>query len=282
MEEFRILAEKLKPEWREREKQRLLSRKDRIRALGQGRPYELGSFDNLLLATLVWARTSMGYEFLGLLFGVDRTTLQRAVERVTPLLQDRFIPKTELTKRKRRTNNIDEILKEYPELRDVIFDGSELPTRRPTRRQKLSYSGKKKRHTKKVQIALNKQDKLIIGISPPRRGKIHDKKQLEQTGWNEKLPSRVARWGDLGYLGMEGWKLPEKKPKGGTLTKRQKRENRLFAKERIAVEHGIRGMKIFRRIGETITAKTDELLFTTALVAANLYNFKRLVRQGLG
>lgn len=54
------------------------------------------------------------------------------------------------------------------------------------------------------------------------------------------------------------------------------------SKERIVVEHDIRGIKIFRRIGEIITIRSDELFSTTLLAAANLSNFKRLVRQGLG
>ena len=146
------------------------------------------------------------------------------------------------------------------------------------------YSGKKKRHTKKSQIALDKKTRLIIGVSPPRRGKIHDKKQLEKTGWDTQLPATVGRWGDLGYYGMKGgqWHLPHKKPKGGALTRWQKTLNKRFAKERIVVEHGIRGIKIFRRVGEIITTKSDELFSTALLAAANLYNFKRLVRQGLG
>ncbi|MEK9195067.1 MAG: transposase family protein, partial [Patescibacteria group bacterium] len=78
------------------------------------------------------------------------------------------------------------------------------------------------------------------------------------------------------------WHLPHKKPKGGMLTKWQKTLNKRFAKERIVVEHGIRGIKIFRRVGEIITIKSDELFSTALLAAANLYNFKRLVRQGLG
>lgn len=281
LDEFHILADKLEPEWQEREETRLLQRK-RINKIGQGRPYELGVFSNLLLCSLLYLRTNSGYDLLGLLCGIDQTTVKRVVRRVLPLVQDRFMPDTPLMPKKRRTNKLDELLKEYPELADVIFDGSELPIKRPKKRQKQSYSGKKKRHTKKVQLALNKRDKLIIGISLPRRGRMHDKRQLERTHWSERLPATVHQYGDLGYLGMATVLTPVRKPRGKPLTRAQKRSNKRFAKERIVVEHGIRGMKVFRRIGETITAKTDDLLFTTLRAAANLYNFKRLLRHGLG
>jgi DDE superfamily endonuclease len=222
-----------------------------------------------------------------MMFRVDKDAVRRPVTRILPLIQDRFIPDTALSKKK-RIDTIDELLKEYPELEDVIFDGTEFPIQRPKKRQKQSYSGKKKRLTKKSQIALGKKTKLILAVSPPRRGKIHGKKQLEKMGWDRRLPKEVKREGDLGYVGMrrEGeennWRTPYKKPRGGELTRQQKTENKRFAKERIVVEHAIRGMKIFRRIGETLTQKTDEFFSTTLLAAANLYNFKRLVRQGLG
>lgn len=285
IEEFTRLATALEPEWKEREKKRLLDLKDdRINTLGQGRPYELKTFPNLLLATIVYLRTTLGYDLLGCLFHIDPTTVKRLVRRVTPLLQDRFIPLTQLTKRQRRTNKLDDLLKEYPELKDIILDGTELPIQRPKRRQRYSYSGKKKRHTKKTIIALDTKTKLIVGVSPPVKGRIHDKRQLEQTGWDKKLSEDIKRRGDLGFYGMQkenSWYIPHKKPRGGMLTKKEKRENRQRAKKRIYVEHGIRGVKIFRRVGETIKVKTDEVLFTTLLAAANLYNFKRLVRQGI-
>jgi hypothetical protein len=283
IEEFGILSGKLKPEWKQKEYERLSARENRKNKVGQGRKYELGNFSNLLLATCFYLRTNIGYELLSLIFDVDQSTLKRVVSRVTPLLTDRFIPKTEITKGKRRTNNLDELLEEFPELEDVIFDGTELTSKRPKKRQKQSYSGKKKRHTKKTVIALDKKTNIIVGVSPPKKGKVHDKKQLEQTSWDNKLSKDVNRYGDSGYQGMskDNWIIPHKKPRTKELTKQQKRYNKKLAKQRIFVEHGIRGMKIFRRIGETLTIKSDEFLFNVLLASANLYNFKRLMRQGI-
>lgn len=281
--EFEMLSNKLEPEWKQREYERLSARNNRKNKIGQGRKYELGSFSSLLLATCFYLRTSIGYELLSLIFDVDQSTLKRVVARVTPLLTDRFIPKTEITKGKRRTNNLDELLDEFPELKDVIFDGAELTSKRPKKRQKQSYSGKKKRHTKKTVIALDKRTNIIVGVSPPKKGKIHDKKQLEQTNWDNKLPIGINRYGDSGYQGMpeETWVTPYKKPRTKELAKKQKQYNKKLAKQRIFVEHSIRGMKIFRRIGDTLTIKSDEFLFNVLLASANLYNFKRLVRQGI-
>lgn len=283
LKEFNTLVQKLEPEWNQREYQRLLVKK-RKNKVGQGRSYELKTFANLVLVTILYLRTSMGYELLGLLVGIDQSTVRRVVKRVTPLLTDRFIPNTALNKHKQRTNNLDELLKDYPELEEVVFDGTELPVNRPKKRQKQSYSGKKKRHTKKSILVRDKKKGLIVGLSPPKKGKIHDKKQLEQAGWDDKLPDDVQRFGDLGYFGMNGenWHLPHKKPKGGELTKQQKRKNKKHAKGRIGVEHNIRGMKIFRRIGGLVTIRDNDFLYNTLLASANLANFKVLVRQGIG
>lgn len=284
LEEWRDLAKRLEPEWNRRERERLSEREDRIRAIGQGRKYEIGSFPNLLLATLLYLRTNIGYTLLGFLMDVDGETVRRAVTRVLPLLEDRFIPKTDITKRKHRSNDLDDLLTDFPELEDVIFDGTEVPVPRPKRRQRRSYSGKKKRHTVKAQIAIGRgkgrKRHLIVGVSPPAPGSIHDKPQLEGTGWDRKLSAGIIRRGDLGYQGMPGWVLPHKKPRGGELTRAQKRENKRISRKRIIVEHAIRTMKVFRRIGETITLKGKDRISAALLAAANLANYKTLVRQG--
>lgn len=288
VEEFKDLAGKLHLEWQEREYQRLKSRKNRIRAIGQGRKYKLGSFDNLLLLVVIYLRTNIGYELLALLFDIDPATVKRTIRRVMPLLQDRFIPKTKLNVRKKRINTLDELLEEYPEMEDVIFDGSEMPTKRPKKRQKQSYSGKKKRHTKKVQIAMDKRNNIIVGVSPPKKGKVHDKKQLEQTGWNDKLPDDINRWGDTAYIGMDddindigNWIIPSKRSKKYDLSKEQRKSNKRISGKRIRVEHVIGKMKTFKRISEVLTIKTDEFLYSVILATANLANYKTLVRQGL-
>lgn len=288
IDEFMTLADKLHPEWQQREKERLMGRKDRINALGQGRPYQLGSFNNLLLCTIIYLRTNIGYEMLSILFDVDPATIKRVIKRVVPLLQDRFIPKTELSKRKKRINTLDELIEQYPGIEDVIFDGTEVAIKRPTKRQKQSYSGKKKRHTKKFQLAQDKKHKLILGLSPPAKGKVHDKRQLEQTGWNDKLPEDVNRWGDLAFLGMDedindvgSWIIPYKESKNYALTKEQKRVNKQIAKERVPVEHIIGKVKVFKRINGILSIKTDEWLYSLALAAVNLVNYKTLMRQGI-
>src|SRR3989338_4145754 len=90
IKEFQLLVKKLEPEWGTREYERLASRKDRINKVGQGRPYELGAFGNLLLCAILYMRTSLGYELLGFLCDIDSTTVGRVAGRILPLPQDRL------------------------------------------------------------------------------------------------------------------------------------------------------------------------------------------------
>lgn len=53
---------------------------------------------------------------------------------------------------------------------------------------------------------------------------------------------------DLGFLGIQKdythrVRIPDKKPKGGELSREQKKQNKENSKERIFVEHAIGGMK---------------------------------------
>jgi len=55
---------------------------------------------------------------------------------------------------KRKISTLDELIEIFPEVRDLIIDGTERPIQRPkdNEKQKENYSGKKKRHTKKNTI----------------------------------------------------------------------------------------------------------------------------------
>lgn len=286
LEEFNVLVVKLKPSWKAGEYTRL-QRPNRERKVGQGRPYVLGSFRNLLFITILYLRTSIGISLLAWLLGVDEDSVRRPVFRILPLIQDRFIPKTNISKGKKRINDLDELLHIYPELKELVVDGTEFPIQRPKKRQKASYSGKKKRHTKKTQLIMDLKTKLFLGASPPKKGRIHDKKQLEKTGWGKKIPPEIPQYGDLGYIGMEKvdggtWIIPHKSSKKKKLTKQQKRENKKISRKRIVVEHGIRRIKIFRRVGEVIKERSKESFSLSILASLNLANYKQIMRHGLG
>jgi hypothetical protein len=200
-----------------------------------GCPHSLSGVQNHLLAMLIYYRSYISYAFLGLLFDVHETTAMRSVKRIEKLAV-RVIhieKKRELTKE---------------EVSYLIIDATEQPVQRPKKRQKRYYSGKKKRHTHKVQLTVDSQGK-IHAVSPTHPGKKHDLTVHQGQKKRDQFLG-IPKKGDSGYQGMgkkdSHAQIPHKKPRGGTLSNEQKQENHLLSKERIRVENTIREVKIFR------------------------------------
>jgi len=286
VEEFRILAERLKPEWTRREQERLKTmRSDRKHKIGQRRPYA-GSFETMLLLVVMYLRTPSGNALLSMFFGIDEVTVRSWRKRLMPLLTDRFIPKTKLRGKVKRINDLDEFLELYPELQEIIGDGSEFKIQRPKRKQGKSYTGKSKRHVKKTVLAVNKEDGLILGRTKTRPGSVHDKRILSEDPLHarmEKQPNLKKRM-DSAWTGedsKQGWVVNKRARRNHPLTKEEKKANRALSKVRIKVEHAIRRVKVFRRLAETVVIRVKGG-FNEALDAAiNLANFKVLVRRAV-
>lgn len=128
-----------------------------------------------------------------------------------------------------------------------IIDATEQQIRRPKRQQKKYYSGKKKRHTIKNQLAVTAKGK-ILSVSRSVPGSKHDKKLHDETRliYNK----NAEPISDLGYLGVVGITMPNKKSKLNNLTEEQNQFNRELSKKRIKVEHSIGRMKIFQILSQ--------------------------------
>jgi len=89
----------------------------------------------------MYYRTYVSPVFLGYLFNLHNANICRLLGKMEHLLAKKISIK------KDRSLTADKVLK-------ILVDVSEQPTQRPTRRQKQSYSGKKKRHTIKTEIVI--------------------------------------------------------------------------------------------------------------------------------
>jgi DDE superfamily endonuclease len=217
----------------------------RRRKAGAGRKPALPVGDRLLML-LIYYRTYVPHAFLGFLFGIDDSNVSRSNRRLEPLLAGIFrIPerKVELTRE---------------EIRELFFDSTERPTDRPVRGQKRFYSGKKRRHTLKTQVVVVRRRKRpgrgserrrwrIAAVSATFPGSVHDKKVFDRAG--VAVPAGATGYGDTAYLGT-GLKTPHRKPSKGQLTRRQRAGNRRVGRKRIAVEHGIGKLKVWRVAAE--------------------------------
>ena len=88
-----------------------------------------------------------------------------------------------------------------------------------------------------------KQKVRIKAVSKAARGRVHDKKVYDRS--RLQIPAGVPKSGDSGYQGSD-LRVPEKKPRKGSLSDEETRSNRRLAKERMAAEHGIGKRKIWR------------------------------------
>jgi hypothetical protein len=235
--EFDQLVADLEPVWLARKAKRA-ARRPRQRKPGAGRSVKL-LFTDRLLMVLLYYRVYVTQEFVGFLFGVDKGTVSREVQELGLCMAGVF----RIPERKVRIAPDD--------LEAVFVDATEQPVHRPKRKQRRSYSGKKKRHTVKHQIVVTrkrkgpgeKQKVRIKAVSKATQGRVHDKKVYDRS--RLQIPTGVAKSGDSGYQGSD-LRVPKKKPRKGSLSDEEKRSNRLLARERIGAEHGIGKMKIWR------------------------------------
>jgi hypothetical protein len=140
----------------------------------------------------------------------------------------------------------------------VIIDSFEQRVQRPGNRQAADdlYSGKKKQHTLKSQVAVDEAGRIVAGPESVR-GPTADITLLEQSGLLDRLPPEVGARGDLGYVGID--KLhpqglgaaPRKKPPGQPRPAADIAYNRAFARRRIVVEHTIGRLRRFQCLTQT-------------------------------
>ena len=202
--------------------------------------------------TVVWLRQYPTNEVLGFLFGVSDSTASRARARCLPVLEQAGtdtmrMPDPGAARRKR----LPALLKDTPGLA-VIVDSFEQRTQRPQRRQRAYYSGKKKAHTLKSQVAVDEESGRFADVSDSVPGRWADIKLLKRSRLMKRLPAGVGGIGDLGYTGIRdlhaAGACPRRKPRGQPRPPGDVRYNRAFSRRRIVVEHALARLRRFRAV----------------------------------
>src|SRR5262245_55355851 len=235
------------------DRRRRLDRPDRRRAVGGGDDFDLAVADQFLL-TVVWLRHYPTQECLGYLFGVSDSTALRAVRRCLPVLEQSGKDTMRLPDPgKGHRRDLPALLQQTPELA-VIVDTFEQRTQRPQRRQRAYYSGKKKAHTLKSQVAVDEEGR-VVDVADSRPGRWADLKVFKRSGLAGRLiRAKVGALGDLGYVGLEGVSprlraaTPRRKPRGQERPPEDRRYNRAFARRRIGVEHAIGRLRRYQAL----------------------------------
>lgn len=232
LHQFQVIVEEVRPLWL-----KLESGKKCV-----GRTSNLSTLEDKILCLLVYYRCYITHILLGIMFNLDASNVCRLFKKLEPLLAKKIHIKKDRTLT-------------YEKLLEIISDVTESPTQRPqkNKEQKKKYSGKKKKHTNKTEIVMEKESGKIINVSKSYGGRTHDFKIRK----NEKLlPKNTKKLVDSGYQGLQKLQsnvfLPFKRSKRGvSLTKEQKQHNNLLSSNRIKVENKIREVKIFRIIKDT-------------------------------
>jgi hypothetical protein len=263
---FDALAAEVAPALAQAQRRRR-DRPGRRRAPGAGHPYALADADQVLL-TVVWLRHYPTQEALGLLFGTSDSAAKRAVDRCLPVLEQAGrdtmrLPDPGKAKRK----GLPRLLADTPGLA-VLVDTFEQRVQRPRRRQRAYYSGKKKCHTLKSQVAVD-EDGYVVHVADSVPGPRADLGVLDGSGLRGRLPRGVGILGDLAYVGLNNPKrrrrgtrrrgqararrraqgaTPRRKPRGQPRPPADRRYNRAFARRRVVVEHTIGRLRRFRSL----------------------------------
>jgi len=253
LSEFDSVYAELESKYPEYEVRRL-SRKDRRRSVGAGRPFKLPLRERFLML-LVYYRLYITSTLAGFLFNLDQSNVLKNIRILEPLVKECIPTPKKLYERARRARTVEEVEEYFPGFKAFIdVTEQEIPRPRDRRKRISHYSGKRRRHTVKTQITVNSRG-LIIHKSPHCRGRRHDYDIFKTS--RPRLPPGVDLNLDLGYDGVQNdypdlkVTLPHKRRRGmGELTPEQKRLNRRLAKARVIIEHTISRIKKFRIMGE--------------------------------
>jgi hypothetical protein len=214
------------------------------------------SLEEKLLLTFSYLRHYHTFAQLGKLFGIKEAYACKIYHRHLDIL----IKVLRLSGRKALLD---------ADLQAVIIDVTEQPIERPTTQQRDHSSGKKRRHTIKVQLVICLCPLQILSLICGK-GRTHDFRLFKQS--KLRMLSTILKYADLGYQGIQtlvaNSKLPFKKSKNTPLTPAQKQYNRLLAELRIKIEHVNRRCKIFRIVKDTYRGKHKHYGKTWTVVAA--------------
>ena len=251
-------------------------RKNRRRRIGGGRKGTLRTTEDKLFFILFYLKTYPTFDVLGFFFDKPRG---RSCEHVHYLM--RVVKRAlgrELVLPKRKIHSVEEFLEAFPEVKDIFGDGTERRIERPkkSRRERKTYSGKKKAHTRKNLIVADER-KRILFVSPTKSGRRHDKRVLDKMALAERIPKHVGFFGDSAFQGIQHIHPNACIPKRGTkkrpLTESARANNHVISSFRMVVENAIGGVKRYRVVIDRLRNKLGRFDDDVIEICAGLWNY---------
>ena len=223
------------------------------------------SIENILVMYLKYYRDYNTFFSLGDYFGIDEANAYRWIKWCEEIISVTLLEMiNEIT-------NMTKINVAHEHLVDVTECSIQRPKNYEIQRD--YYSGKKKKHTIKIQIIMDEITKKIVGIAF-EKGSVHDFKLFKNS--TENLDKMIAFLADNGYLGIQEIFIksltPKKKSKYNPLSDEDKEFNKLISNIRIAVEHVNCQLKIFRILTERYRNRIETFYLRATLICC-FYNF---------
>jgi hypothetical protein len=233
----------------------------RQRAVGAGAKHRYELRDRLLM-TLFWLRVYTTYEVLGFFYDLNKTNIEDNLKGVLATLQRMTTFTFESPKAQRpKLRSPQAVMDAFPAVR-IVIDAKEQRIQRPQSgkdeqgqhqdRQKPYYSGKKKAHTLKNQVAVRPDGRIEAVSDSVPGGATHDVTLLRRTDLLGQLGTGEAAMLDKGYDGIQHdypavpLYQPYKARRNHPLSEAQKAYNRFLARYRIIVEHALAQMNRFQ------------------------------------
>lgn len=249
----------------------------RKRAPGAGARHRLVFVDRLV-ATLIHLRHDLPHSVLAVLYGVDRSTVTRAVGEVRCLLAERGFAVPDRPDLRLRTLE-DVFAYAQAEGVELRLDATEVQVRRPAAGRggrRAFVSGKKKQNTMKATVIADHRGRTLWADAL-RPGRMHDVTAARTAGISRCFDhfNRVQVLLDDGYLGLgrdhPGQALsPPRKLRPGAIApfvEHRERQRHDHSSHRITVEHALADHKRWKQLTRW-THRHDRLPDTYRAIAS--------------
>lgn len=182
-------------------KNKTLTGHKRQRSTGGGRRGQLDTPEQRLLFILVYQKTYPLQIVMGELFGFSQAAANQWIHRLLPVLLEALTTLGVMPERDGPA--FAEAERDQGEPADYIIDGTERRRQRPQDREKQvqHYSGKKKTHSDKNIVIVNRRSKRVGYLGPTQAGKVHDKKMADDE--HITYPHATVLHKDTGFQGYE-------------------------------------------------------------------------------
>ncbi len=215
--------------------------------------------------TLEYIREYRTYFHISQSYGVSESTAYKTVR----WIEDTLIKNPNFALPGRKA-----LLKSDVEYEVVLIDATETPIERQKKKQKYFYSGKKKKHTLKSQVIVDKKSQQII-CTAFANGKRHDFRQFKES--KTQIHPAIGVVTDTGFQCLQkihaNTQMPKKRSKKNPLTKEDKRNNQQLSKERVLNENVIGSLKRFKILSDRYRNKRKRFAPRFNLIAG-IYNLE--------